>query len=271
MKKIGIYPNTSKGAALASAKDLMAFVEVLGIECYIITSDEPITDVDFLVVLGGDGTMLRAARQTAMNEIPLLGINIGKLGYLTDVEPDGAKDAIFSVISGDYKTEKRMMLQAVIDDDAARAPLLALNDFCITRGAYVRLLEFEIWVNGEYIETLSADGLIICTPTGSTAYNLSAGGPILIPDAEMIAVTPICPHALHARPFVLSSKDEVVVKVAIANEKTLSNIVYVDGVVFETHLRSKVAVKRSEHTATIIKTSSKGFYDVLRRKMIDKV
>jgi len=271
MKKIGFYPNTSKEQALAVAKDLISFVEVLGIECFVAPSKTPISEADFLVVLGGDGTMLRAARETALYNIPLLGINIGKLGYLTDVEPDGAKDAIFSVINGYYTTEKRMMLQAVIGENNPPKPLIALNDFCIARGAYTRLLEFEIWVNDEYIESLSADGLIVCTPTGSTAYNLSAGGPILKPDAEMIAVTPICPHALHVSPLVLSSKDQVTIKMTTDTTQTPGNIVSVDGEVFETKKCEHITIKRSELNATIIKTGEKSFFDVLRRKLIDKL
>ena len=271
MKKIGFYPNTSKEQALAVTKELVAFVESLNVECFIASTKTPLCTADFLVVLGGDGTMLRAARETAMHNIPLLGINIGKLGYLTDVEPDGAKEAIMSVINGNYTTEKRMMLQAAIKGDNSPSPLIALNDFCIMRGARIRLLEFEIWVNGEYIDSLAADGLIVCTPTGSTAYNLSASGPILKPDAEMIAVTPICPHALHARPLVLSSKDEVAIKVTCDSGQPLGNIVSADGVAYEANQSEHITIKRSEYSATIIKTDDKSFFDVLRRKLIYKL
>jgi len=262
MKKIGIYPNTSKEKAVAVANELVGFVGSLGIGCFIASEKGQLCEADVLVVLGGDGTMLRAARETAMYNIPLLGINIGKLGYLTAMESEDTEKAIKAVVEGDYAIERRMMLQAIV---GSQEPLIALNDVYITRGVQNRMFGFEIWINGEYIYTLSADGLIICTPTGSTAYNLSAGGPILKPDAEMIAVTPICPHALHARPMVVSSKDEVVVKINGDGGK----IVSADGEPYELLDNERITIKRSQHSALIIKTNKQSFFDVLRHKMIN--
>jgi len=266
LKQVGFYPNTSKPQAMAVANELVAFVETMGLECFVAHSAKQLAIADFVVVLGGDGTMLSAARETAMHGTPLLGINMGKLGYLTDVEVDGAKDAILAVINGKYTTEKRMMLQAVIDENDTQ--LIALNDVYITHN---RLLGFEIWVNDEYIDSLNADGIIVCTPTGSTAYNLSAGGPILKPDAEIIAVTPICPHALHARPLVLSSKDEIVIKISCDSGQPLHNIVSADGETHETHNCEKITIKRSQYSATIIKTGERSFFDVLRKKLISRM
>jgi len=269
MKKICFFPNTSKQEAVNVANELQHYVKSLGIDCFTAPSNTSLSEADFLVVLGGDGTMLRAARETAAFSTPLLGINIGKLGYLTDVEPNRAKEAISAVINGNFKTEKRMMLEAKTDCPNS-ATLLALNDFYIYRGAHVRLLEFEIYVNGEFIEKLSSDGLIICTPTGSTAYNLSAGGPILKPNAEMIAITPICPHALHARPFVLPSNDEIVIKIA-TDGQTPGNLVFADGEIYCGRPCGKITIKRSSLYASIIKTNDKSFFDVMRMKLIEKL
>lgn len=269
MKKICFFPNTTKNEAMSVSEELQAYVKGLGIECFTKQDAIPLSEADFLVVLGGDGTMLRAARETAAYSTPLLGINIGRLGYLTDVEPCRAKEAISAVINGNFKTEKRMMLEAVTRDDPDSPALLALNDFYVYRGAHVRLLEFEIYVNGEFIESLMSDGFIICTPTGSTAYNLSAGGPILKPNAKMIAISPICPHALHARPFVLPSDDEVVIKIATDGHAP-GNLFFADGEVQNVKKCEHITIKRSEYSASIIKTDDKSFFDVLRKKLIEK-
>ena len=166
--------------------------------------EELYRDSDFLISLGGDGTLLGVGRKSAPYGTPILGINLGTLGFLTAEEKNHAEYAIDKVLAGDYKMEKRMMLQATIATDMERIEgILALNDICITRGLLYKILEFNIYVNEEYVDTLRADGVIICTPTGSTAYNLSAGGPVLKADAQIIAITPISAHTLTSRSIVV--------------------------------------------------------------------
>jgi NAD+ kinase len=238
---------------------------------------EPVGDIssaDFILVLGGDGTMLRAAELAARRNKPLLGINIGHLGYLTDEEFADAGRAVDNVSKGAYIIEKRMMLEVVIDGpNGTKVKVNALND-CVIHGTYRKLLRFGMDINGENIDELSADGLIVCTPTGSTAYNLSAGGPILKPDAEMIALTPICPHALHSRPFVVSSKD--VIGIRGVNDGRNSPVVSVDGRRVYPPDDGKpaeglrVVIKKSRHCLPIIKTNGKSFYDILRQKIMGK-
>ena len=189
MKKVGILPNLEKDKDFAVTNRLLQYLKLkecqpclsmkaaklAGLEEYGCLEEELYRDSDFLISLGGDGTLLGVGRKSAPYGTPILGINLGTLGFLTAEEKNHAEYAIDKVLAGDYKMEKRMMLQATIAKDQERIEgILALNDICITRGLLYKILEFNIYVNEEYVDTLRADGVIICTPTGSTAYNLSA-------------------------------------------------------------------------------------------------
>lgn len=281
MKKIGFIPNIERDKELATTKELLLFVKSRGCESFVsqevydkigsgygaAVSENMENDVDFFVVLGGDGTILQAAKTAAVHDIPLIGVNAGNLGYLTDVEKSGAKAALDLLLGGQYKLEKRMMLEAEIEGVKADKPQIALNDVCVARGMPLKQIDLEIYINGSYIDTYSADGIIVCTPTGSTAYNLSAGGPILKPDSEMIAITPICPHMLHARSSVISSEDIIEIRVPENTAKDI--IVSLDGQNIELK-GNKIKITRSELYTTIVKTSDLSFYDILRQKMMGK-
>ena len=229
--------------------------------------DKMFNESDFAVVLGGDGTILSVAKRACIYDTPILGINLGTLGYLADVEKQDSVKALKKLISGNFTIEKRMMLEASVFAEPKRIEgLLALNDVCITRGFSSKILEFNIFVNMEYVDTLRADGVIICTPTGSTAYNLSAGGPVLKTDAEIIAITPICPHTLTSRPIIVSAEDKITIEVfSRANEDF---IVSTDGQCsMSLKRRNVVQVKKSPYFTTIMKTNQVSFYDVLREKL----
>ena len=265
--RIGFFTNIDRDINMATTCELMDFVRSLGCTAVEFT-DGIIAGVDFLVVLGGDGTMLRAAGLAVFHSIPLFGINMGNVGFLTDVEKSQAKHAIQKVLDGDYQIQERMMLTV----NASHRQYFALNDIVVHRGAGARMIKCAVKVDGEYVDTFRADGLIIATPTGSTAYNLAAGGPVLKPDAQMVVITPICPQSPSARPVVItvSKHAEISVCVSHATQATIS----FDGVIVETQAAAHVsdggfslAVQAGDHHTKIVKTNSLGFYEILRMKL----
>ncbi|MDR2648377.1 MAG: NAD(+)/NADH kinase [Clostridiales bacterium] len=259
MKNIGIVYNTDKDKALGFRGLVYQRVAALGCRP-LLDTDDIYTVSDFIVVLGGDGTMLQAAHQAARADIPLLGVNLGSLGYLTDIEPGEIDEALAAVLQGRFRLERRIMLRTDLNDKWA-----ALNDIVIGRGIFSKLIRFQLYINDEYIDTIRADGVIISTPTGATAYNLSAGGPILKPESEMMVITAICPHALHLRPWVISAGDTVGVRVLNEADAMLT----MDGRnMAALEVGQLLSVKRSSMYTSIIKTKPLGFYEILRRKMI---
>ena len=266
--QVGFFTNIDKDINLVATRELMAFVRDLGCVAVQFGDRDIIADVDFLVVLGGDGTMLRAASLVVANSVPLLGINMGNIGYLTDVEKSQAKIAIQEVLEANCQIQERMMLTV----NTPKRLYFALNDIVVHRGAGARMIECAVTVDGEHIDTFRADGLIIATPTGSTAYNLAAGGPVLKPDAQMVVLTPICPQSPGARPAVVTvnKSAEVTVSVSHAPQATIS----FDGVIVETQEVARVTnddfslvVRAGDHHTKIFKTNSLGFYEILRMKM----
>ena len=259
MKNIGIVCNSDKDKNLGFANHVINRVSAF--DCKpLLDSDEIYRNSDYILVLGGDGTMLRAAHQSAIAGIPLLGVNLGNLGYLTDIEPHEIDQALFAALHNQFRLEKRIMLHSDVNDGWD-----ALNDIVISRGIFSKLICFQLYINDEYIDTIRGDGIIIATPTGSTAYNLSAGGPILKPDCEMMVITAISPHSLYLRPWVISSDDTVSVRVLNDADAMLAmdgqNIAALE----PGHL---LTVKRSALYTSIIKTKPLGFYEILRRKML---
>lgn len=223
-----------------------------------------------ILVLGGDGTLIQAARDTVNRNIPLLGINMGTLGYLAEIEKSGITDALDNLILDNYTIEPRMMLEGTVYRKEGEAVSdIALNDIVINREGALRILDYEILVNGEPLNRYAADGVIVSTPTGSTGYSLSAGGPIVSPKASMIVVTPICPHTLTARSIVLSGGDEVTLRLG-ARRKDESEKAYVtfDGEVsVPIATGDYVEIRKSLKTADILKISKVSFLEVLRNKM----
>ena len=282
MKKVAILPNVEKDKVLVVTKRLANYLLEKGCEPQLSEWVAELADMpqyaraeadlfsgsDLLISLGGDGTLLGIGRKTARFEKPILGINLGTLGFLTAEEKNKAEHAIDKVLNGEYKLEKRMMLScSIAKGDARTEGIIALNDICITRGNLYKILEFHVYVNDEYVDTLLADGVIICTPTGSTAYNLSAGGPVLKADAEIIAITPISPHTLTSRPIVVSADDTVTVEVKPSREDTPFTVSADGQDNFTLTGKNVVQIRKADVCTTIIKTKPQSFYDVLRHKL----
>ena len=227
------------------------------------TLDDIGEKVDLVIVMGGDGTMLSAARALKNSHIPLVGINRGHFGFLTDLRAEEMLQSIDSILDGQYQTESRMMLNAsVIRDGKEILQNHALNDIVIKSG--LRLIELDVTINGKFIHKQRADGLIVSTPTGTTAYSLSAGGPILHPDLEAIALVPICPHTLSNRPLAVNSNAMIEITVMQVDHSQIS----FDGQSqLELALGDCVKVERAKESVTLLHPSEYCYYDMLRNKL----
>jgi NAD+ kinase len=225
------------------------------------------TEIDALVTLGGDGTLLRGARLVSGRAVPILGINLGRLGFLTSCGRDEAELALRRLAAGDYLAERRMQLEGRALDSAggARKRWFALNDVVLHKGGFARVLHLTVSANGDPIGTYAADGIVFSTPTGSTAYSLSAGGPVVVPTVESILVTAISPHTLAIRPLVLPADTELRVHTDDGPEELL---VTVDGQVGTTFaVGDTLLVRRADRHALIVRFPGSTFFSVLTRKL----
>ncbi|HEV2358185.1 MAG TPA: NAD(+)/NADH kinase [bacterium] len=232
---------------------------------------------DVLVVFGGDGTILRAARLTARDGIPILGVNLGGFGFLAEVHDQAVEDALLRVLAGDYRVDERMMLQAQVCRDGAPEDggtagrgrvireLLALNDVVVAKSGYARILRIRTDVNEDHLATHLADGLIVATPTGSTAYSLSAGGPILHPELDAIVLTPICAHTLNARAVVLSANEAITVRVQPTGAPSVLTVDGQEGEPLEPD--DVIRVARAPYRTRLVRLGRTGFYRLLRAKL----
>lgn len=229
-------------------------------------------DIDCVLVLGGDGTVLQAAGDVLEQQLPILGINLGTMGYLAEVERGDWQAAIDQLIRGDYEIQERMMLEGILildDGRTAQGPYHALNDVVFTRSGPMRTLNYEIAVNHRELASYHADGVILATPTGSTAYNLSAGGPIVEPGAQMILLTPICPHTLNTRSIVLAPSDRVRIGIgqAVGDSEPAAEVNF-DG--RESHMLQcgdRVEIHRSDKVTRLVRLREQSFLETLRRKL----
>ena len=220
--------------------------------------------MDIFLVLGGDGTFLSIAETASKLNIPVIGVNLGRLGFLSEIEKENLSADIDKLLSGDFAVQERMMLSAQID---GHEPISALNDIIVARGnSLLKILEFDVYIDDEFVDHFKADGLIVSTPTGSTAYSLSAGGPVAPPDMQMIITTPVCPHSIHIRPVIASG--DTVVKVMLKDAEGNEGMLNVDGQnVTPLKAGDEVVFRRSEKTAKLIFLEEKNFYDILRYKL----
>ena len=220
---------------------------------------------DLLVVFGGDGTILRAARLAAGSGVPILGVNMGGFGFLAEVGTTDFAGALPGLLAGRYHLDERMMLQADVERHNAAQSLLALNDMVVTKSGIARVLRLRVSVNGEHLASYPADGVIVATPTGSTAYSLSAGGPILDPRVQALVITPISPHTFNSRAVVVAGDDMVTVEVASPDpEGTLT----VDGRVGVTLTAvRRVIVRRAAQRTRFVRLGDTSFYGILRTKL----
>jgi len=220
---------------------------------------------DLAIVLGGDGTMLNAARQLARFEVPLVGVNQGRLGFLTDIARDDMLTSLDDLLCGKFSSENRMLLAAEVwRDGQSIASNLALNDVVVDKGSIGRLIEFELFIDGEFIYNLRSDGLIVSTPTGSTAYSLSADGPILHPQVFGMALVPLCPHSLTNRPILVSDRNEIKIRIVRATDSR----VHFDGqVTFDLQPEDLVCIRRSLHSICLLHPPGYSYFAMLRQKL----
>lgn len=225
----------------------------------------PARRFDLIVVLGGDGTLLSVAR-TSQVGVPVLGVNLGTLGFLTEVNRGELYPALVQVLAGDFQTEERSLLDIRLERNGGE-PLQfrVLNDAVITKSALARIIELTLRVDGHLIARLRSDGLILSTPTGSTAYNLSAGGPILSPLLPVVVLTPICPHALSLRPIVVPDDADIEVTLETQREEVYLTLDGQEGTSLD--YRDKVRITRSDAAVCLVKVSGRSFFDNLRGKL----
>ncbi len=220
---------------------------------------------DVAIVLGGDGTMLNAARRLARYCVPLVGVNQGRLGFMTDIAREDMLTSMDDLLDGNFTPENRMLLAAeVVRDGKEIASNMALNDVVIDKGAIGRMIEFELFIDGEFIYNLRSDGLIVSTPTGSTAYAMSAGGPIMHPTLGGIALVPLCPHALTNRPIIVNDSADIELRIANADDPR----VHFDGqVTLDLARNDSVRLRRSEHKICFLHPPGYSYFAMLRQKL----
>jgi NAD+ kinase len=221
---------------------------------------------DLVVAIGGDGTLLHAARNVAARDVPLVGINRGRLGFLTDVSPEHMLDALDAILAGNYLAEKRLMLAAKLAGESAGGALFALNDIVLQKGDTGRLLDFTTDVDDTYVNTHRGDGLIVATPTGSTAYALSCGGPIIQPNVDALVMVPICPHTLSDRPLVLPSSSAI--RVTLDNAGGSEAHVVCDGEPLARMAAADVlTISLAKQAVTLLHPRDYNYYELLRSKL----
>ena len=275
MNKFLIVANTDKDINLKLSQDIVAYIREKGAQAVVVSDEqhyngttikpEYMGGVEAVIVLGGDGTMLRAAHSIGTYDVPLMGVNLGTLGFLTEVEESNAYKAIDRLLADDYSIEKRMM----IEGRKGETSFSCLNDVVITRAGFSRIIGLNIYVNEQLLDTYEADGVIEATPTGSTGYNLSAGGPIISPKSKAVVVTPISPHSLTSKSVVFDSADRIRIEV-VKKRRTQETeaIVSFDGADnIELSAGESVEVTCSKREIRLIKMYDVSFYSVLREKI----
>jgi NAD+ kinase len=266
IKRIGLIGNSGKAACADIVRKAARLISRAGRKPVIHPDTAALArDVDLLLVFGGDGTMLRAARDLAGSSTPLLGINIGGLGFLTAVPSDGLARALNHIWKGEFKYESRALIEASGRCHGRPVSEMALNDIVVGRGAVSRLIGLDVSVDGELVTHYRCDGLIVSSPTGSTAYSLSAGGPVVFPTAEVFTLTPICPHALSNRSIILPLTSTIRVK---ATNPMPATMLSVDGqVVAELDAGDEVTIRRGRRAVRLMHLADSSFLETLRRKL----
>jgi len=280
INKIGITSKPKKPEVREIVPPLVDWMQQRSIEVFIdketgsaldragqcVSRNEMPSRVDLIIVLGGDGTLLATARVLNGKPVPLLAVNIGGLGFLTVITQDELYPTLEMVLAGDFRTDKRVQIEAeVIRAGEVISSFLALNDVVLNKGAIARILDFDVRVDGQFISTYKADGLIVSTPTGSTAYSLAAGGPVIAPSVQAFIVTPICAHTLTNRPIVLPDSAQIEVGV-----KTQRESVYltVDGQVgIAVRSEDTVHMRRASSVVELVQSPQKDYFEILRQKL----
>lgn len=274
MTNFYIVSNSDKEIVENIITDMENFIKEKGCVCSkvngYVKSDMVPEDVEGVIVLGGDGTLLQVSTELAGRNVSLIGVNFGNLGFLAEVEKEGIFDMLCALIENRYKIEPHMMLTGAIERDGKIiAEDVALNDIVINRCGPLRVMDFSVYVNDLRLTEYKADGIIVATPTGSTAYSMSAGGPIVKPNANLIVLTPICPHTLNTRSIVLEGEDIISIEInQRKNTPDEGRCVYFDGGRLVMLMSGdKVIIKKADICTNIIKLSSESFLEVLGKKM----
>lgn len=281
MEHVIIITNKPKDPQLLVTREICTYLEEVGVTCSVYADEISAgkwqeilhtegKQTDMILVLGGDGTLLRAAKDTAQAKIPVIGVNLGTLGYLAEVERTNLKPALDQLLAGDYTIEERMMLKGqVFRNGKILEDCCALNDVAIVRNGRLQMLYFQIFVNGKFLKEYFADGMIVATPTGSTGYNMSAGGPIVEPAANLLLLTPVCPHTLQNRSVILKAEDEILIRVRKREgyEQANMDVTFDGGTSVGLEPGDEVRIVKSDLITSIIKLSEASFLDVLQRKL----
>lgn len=283
MKNFYLITNYDKDSKLNITNHIVSCIEKLGGKCLYQTifskngdkfeSGRIGNEVECVLVLGGDGTLIKVAREMVHRDLPLIGINFGNLGYLAEIERNDMDAAIEKLFEDKYQIEQRMMLQAdVIREDKPIHKSVSLNDVVVSKSGTMKVLEYNVYVNGQFINKYSADGIIVSTPTGSTAYNLSAGGPIVEPCADIVVLTPVSPHTLISRSIVLSADSVIDIEIcADKNNNNNESYIYYDGDdVCKLEAGDRIAIRKSDMYTRIAKLSEISFFETLQKKMSNR-
>ncbi len=222
---------------------------------------------DVIIVLGGDGTLLSAAEKASQYNVPILGINLGNLGFMADAELDSIEEALEEFMKGNYNIEKRFMIDAFIKNSKGEEiSLTALNDVVVTRASYQRMVAFDVFINGDHLSLYQGDGLVVATPTGSTAYSMSAGGPIVDPGLDVCIITPVCAHTMSSKPVIVPGNANIEIHFrSTFNDMAMLTADGKEGI--RLNEGDVINIRGSERCVGLIKLSDKSFYEILRRKL----
>lgn len=281
MNKFYVVTNRTKDPELETTNYICSYLQERGKQVNVLLTEKPEKndtynpielpeDTDCILVLGGDGTLLQTARDTVKLGIPLLGINLGNLGFLAEVEKAGIPEALDQLIADDYQVAERMLLDGMVIRDGQEIwKAHALNDVVVNRYGHLMVLTYEVSVNGQKLNRYHADGIILSTPTGSTGYNMSAGGPIVEPGAKLMVMTPICPHTLNTRSIVLSPSDTVEIRIEPGRNGQLqrAEINFDGGLTLQLITGDRVVMRKSEQIIKLIHLSNVSFLEMLHKKM----
>ncbi len=257
----------SDRAEVVIADDLAAHLGVVSPRVTVAPRDSVHRNCDMLISLGGDGTILATAHVVGRSGVPILGVKFGGLGFLVEIGPEELYSALEAILAGRYEVQKRMVLEARLRNAPEAATLYALNDFVIDKAGQMRLVRLKVMIDDEYLNTYISDGLIVATPTGSTAYSLAAGGPIMPPEMKAMVITPICPHSLNARPVVIPDEKTVMVEIATADTQAHLSA---DGQPARRIVSGMcVEIRKADYSVNLVRKAgpvSSSFYDKLRAK-----
>src|SRR5712692_7245429 len=280
IKKVGIISKPRKAEVREIVPPLLAWLRERNVEACIdketgatlesnekcLTRNEMPAQVDLVIVLGGDGTLLATARALNRKPVPLLGVNLGGLGFLTVITRDELYPTLEQVLAGNFRTERRVQLEGeIIRADESLATFLALNDVVLNKGAIARILDFDVLVDGQFVSSYKSDGIIISTPTGSTAYSLAAGGPVTVPTVAAFIITPICAHTLSNRPLVVPDTVTIEVQLKIQREAAYLTVDGQMGIAARSD--DIVRIRKASSFVELVQPGHKNYFEILRQKL----